>query len=170
MSVSSPPALALLAGEGLPAFEAISPEQVEQAIPLLLEDLARGFTALETQLGQRLQEAEAAGPPLRWEEVMEPLHLLGERLRWSWGVVSHLNGVCNSPELRQAHAAQQASVVAFGNRCGQSQTLYRALRQLRLQGGWDATQQRILAAELRDRKSTRLNSSHSSVSRMPSSA
>ncbi|MFM8277793.1 MAG: M3 family peptidase, partial [Cyanobium sp.] len=81
---------------------------------------------------------------------MDPLHRLGERLRWSWGVVSHLNSVCNTPELRQAHASQQGAVVAFGNRCGQSQLLYRALRQLQAQSGWDSTQQRILEAEIRD--------------------
>jgi oligopeptidase A len=146
MTVSSPPAPALLAGEGLPAFEAIGPEQVDQHIPELLDQLQAGLDQLEAEL----QVALASGEPLAWEQVMDPLHRLGERLRWSWGVVSHLNGVCNSPELRQAHAAQQGGVVAFGNRCGQSQVVYRALRQLQAQSGWDNTQQRILEAEIRD--------------------
>ncbi|MFM8968466.1 MAG: M3 family metallopeptidase, partial [Vulcanococcus sp.] len=47
------------------------------------------------------------------------------------------------------HASQQAAVVAFGNRSGQSLVLYRALKRLREQGGLDAIQERILAAELR---------------------
>jgi oligopeptidase A len=82
---------------------------------------------------------------------MQPLHLLGERLRWSWGVVSHLNGVCNTPELRQAHQNQQAAVVAFGNRAGQSRTIYRALELLQAgDQNLDATQRRIVAAELRE--------------------
>jgi oligopeptidase A len=146
MSVSSPSAPALLAGEGLPAFEAIGPEQVDEHIPELLDQLRAGLDQLEAES----QAALASGEPLAWEQVMDPLQRLGERLRWSWGVVSHLNGVCNSPELRQAHAAQQGAVVAFGNRCGQSQVVYRALRQLQAQGGWDSTQQRILEAEIRD--------------------
>jgi oligopeptidase A len=146
MSVCSPSAPALLAGEGLPAFEAIGPAQVEQHIPELLDQLLTEFDQLEAQLEAALASAE----PLRWEQVMDPLHRLGERLRWSWGVVSHLNSVCNTPELRQAHASQQGAVVAFGNRCGQSQLLYRALRQLQAQSGWDSTQQRILEAEIRD--------------------
>ena len=59
-----------------------------------------------------VEEALAAGKPLAWNSVMDPLHRLGERLRWSWGVVSHLNGVCNNTELREAHASQQAAVSA----------------------------------------------------------
>jgi oligopeptidase A len=82
---------------------------------------------------------------------MEPLHHLGERLRWSWGVVSHLNGVCNTPELREAHQRQQGAVVAFGSRAGQSRVIHAALLRLNAQrDSLDATQQRILDAELRD--------------------
>jgi oligopeptidase A len=136
---------ALLQGHGLPKFEAITPEQVREHIPGLIEDLQNNLSALENSL----ENALASSEPLDWNTVMHPLQRLEERLRWSWGVVSHLNGVCNSPELREAHASQQAAVVAFGNRSGQSVVLYRALRRLREQGGLDATQERILAAELR---------------------
>ncbi len=142
-TLQSPPAL--LAGEGLPSFEAITPDQVVAHIPALLSTLQAELDRLEADL-----TAAAAGRNLGWAEVMDPLHRLGERLRWSWGVVSHLNGVCNSPELREAHASQQAAVVAFGNRAGQSRVLFEALRSLQAQGGLDATQERILTAELRD--------------------
>jgi hypothetical protein len=69
-----------------------------------LSQLEGELDQLEATLAQALEQ----GRPLSWHEVMDPLHRLGERLRWSWGVVSHLNGVCNSPELRAAHASQQA--------------------------------------------------------------
>ena len=143
-TLQSPPAL--LAGEGLPRFEAITPDQVRAHIPELLNGLQAELERVETDLAA----AGAASRPLSWAEVMDPLQRLGERLRWSWGVVSHLNGVCNSPELREAHASQQAAVVAFGNRAGQSRLLFEALRTLQSQGGLDATQERILTAELRD--------------------
>lgn len=140
-------ALPLLAGAGLPKFQDINPEQVNQGIPLLLEQLNTELADLESRLDQRL----ASGKALAWDELMQPLHLLGERLRWSWGVVSHLNGVCNTPELRQAHQSQQAAVVAFGNRVGQSRNIYRALEQLQAgDQNLDATQRRILEAELRE--------------------
>ncbi|QPN56275.1 M3 family metallopeptidase [Synechococcus sp. CBW1107] len=145
-SLLAPP---LLRGEGLPDFPAITPEQVSEQIPVLLDELNAGLSALEQRLDLALDSAE----PLGWAEVMDPLHRLGERLRWSWGVVSHLNGVCNSPELREAHQSQQAAVVAFGNRAGQSRTVYRALERLQEQHRaghlpLDPTQERILDAEL----------------------
>jgi oligopeptidase A len=143
-TLSSPSAL--LAGEGLPAFEAITPDAVDRHMPELMAQLEAELSRIETDLANAI----ASDQPLSWEQVMEPAHRLEERLRWSWGVVSHLNGVCNSPELREAHSHQQAAVVAFGNRAGQSQPIYNALRKLERQGGLDQTQQRILAAELRD--------------------
>jgi oligopeptidase A len=154
-SSSSVATAPLLVGEGLPAFEAITPAQVEEQIPELLSLLNAELDAIEALLGDAL----AAGRPLDWAEVMDPLQRLGEQLRWSWGVVGHLNGVCNSPELRLAHASQQAAVVQFSSRAGQSQRIYQALQSLERQhqaagpngpGRLDATQQRILAAELRD--------------------
>ncbi|MCT0218347.1 M3 family metallopeptidase [Synechococcus sp. CS-1329] len=150
-SLLAPP---LLVGEGLPEFSAISPEQVRQQIPVLLEDLNTGLSELEQRLELALNSSSpATAAPLSWAEVMDPLQRLGERLSWSWGVVSHLNGVCNSPELREAHQSQQGGVVAFGNRAGQSRTLYRALERLQQQHQTgslplDATQERILTAEL----------------------
>ena len=147
-STASPiPVPAILLGEGLPPFEAITAEQVQAHIPALMGQLQDELSALEQQLEQALSN----GTPLAWHQVMDPLQRMGERLRWSWGVVSHLNGVCNSPELREAHASQQAAVVQFGNRAGQSQVIYRALQQLQGQSrDLDATQERILVAELRD--------------------
>ena len=145
MSVTLEPP-ALLAGEGLPQFQAITPDQIQLHIPELLAELESELSTLEAKFAAALEQ----GHPLAWHGVMDPLHRLTERLRWSWGVVSHLNGVCNSLELREAHASQQAAVVAFGQRCGQSQVIYNVLKALQAQGGWDGTQQRILDAELRD--------------------
>ena len=136
----------LLRGHGLPRFEAIDASQVETHIPALIQDLGEQLSALESTLQQRLSDTTA----LSWDEVMTPLHNLGERLRWSWGVVSHLNGVCNSSELREAHAAQQPEVVRFSNRAGQSQVIHQALESLQRNPSHplDSTQIRILDAEL----------------------
>ena len=136
----------LLRGHGLPRFEAIDASQVKAHIPALINDLGEQLSTLESTLQKRL----ADNRPLSWDEVMTPLHLLGERLRWSWGVVSHLNGVCNSSELREAHAAQQPDVVRFGNRAGQSQIIHQALESLQQNPSHplDPTQIRILDAEL----------------------
>ena len=138
---------ALLQGEGIPNFTAITAQQVQDHMPELLCALNKQFSRLE----QDLDKVLVSGKSINWEQVMSPLHQLQEQLRWSWGVVSHLNGVSNTSELRQAHAAQEPEVVRFGNLMGQSQTLHRALRRLKDQTSrplLDSTQQRILNAEL----------------------
>ncbi len=136
----------LLRGEGLPHFEAIDAEQVNNEIPVLLTSLNDQLKTLEAFLEQRL----AGTSTLSWDELMPSLHQLGERLRWSWGVVSHLTGVRNTPELREAHAKQQPEVVRFSNRLGQSQILHEALSRLKSSPAepLDSTQRRILDAEL----------------------
>ena len=136
----------LLAGSGLPAFSAITADQVSADIPKLLIQLDGELQAIEKDLDQRIH----ANEQLSWAQVMGPLQTLGEALRWSWGVVSHLNGVCNSNELRQAHAAQQPEVVRLGNRLGQSRVIYKALCLLRDQPSepLSPAQTRILTSEL----------------------
>ncbi|MEB3240882.1 MAG: M3 family metallopeptidase [Synechococcus sp.] len=134
------PSAELLRGEGLPNYQAISPEAVGEAMPQLLAELEQQLEALETSLTQ--------GGSSSWDQLMAPLQRLGERLRWSWGVVGHLLGVCNTPELREAHEQQQAAVVRFSSRLGQSQPIYNALEQLEAQAeSLDRCQQRIVAQE-----------------------
>ena len=144
MSTSMPSAL--LEGHGLPCFEQITPDLVQQDIPVLLAQLEQQFTELETTLQSRLD----SGASISWEEVMQPMQRIGERLRWSWGVISHLNGVCNSTELREAHAAQQPEVVRLSNRLGQSKVLHQVLCRLQDEPSepLSATRQRILDSEL----------------------
>ena len=136
----------LLQGQGLPEFSAITPDQVKQDIPVILRQVDEDFTAYESRLEAILNSQTA----LDWATVMGPLQEFGERLRWSWGVVSHLNGVCNSPELRTAHAEQQPEVVRLGNRLGQSQVLHSALTRLQESPvvALTPTQSRILRSEL----------------------
>ena len=136
----------LLAGFGLPSFQTINADQVSKDIPQLLSRLETKLQTLE----QDLSSAIDADGPLHWSQVMVPLQQIGESLRWSWGVVSHLNGVCNSPELREAHAAQQPEVVRLGNRLGQSRVIYQALCLLRDKPAesLNPAQQRVLSAEL----------------------
>ena len=136
----------LLQGQGLPEFRAITADQVKQDIPVILKQVDEAFTTYERRL-EAILNSETA---LDWSTVMGPLQEFGERLRWSWGVVSHLNGVCNSSELRAAHADQQPEVVRLGNRLGQSQVLHSALTRLQESPvvALTPTQSRILRSEL----------------------
>jgi len=130
----------LLAG-GLPRFDLIQPEHVVPGIRVLLEELERDFASIE----------QHAAPS--WEAVVEPLEHLNDRLALAWGTVGHLMGVRNSEALRTGYETVQPDVVTFSLRVGQSQPVYRALKELRDGPAWaglDATQQRIVTALVRD--------------------
>ena len=131
----------LLKGSGLPEFAEIKPEQVESAFNTLLKDLDAQLTNLEAKVQSN------------WKALVEPLEEITERLIWSWGVVSHLMGVKNSPELRQTYEAVQPAVVQFSNRLSQSQPIYNAFKQIRTSDTWnnlDSAQQRIVESAVRD--------------------
>jgi oligopeptidase A len=129
----------LLIGQGLPPFQAIAPEHVIPAMTQLLEVLEQEFAALEANVQPT------------WEGSVEPLQKIGEKLGWSWGVVGHLMGVKNSPELREAHVTIQPQVIQFATKLGQSQPIYTALKALRQSDTWqalEAAQQRIIDAAI----------------------
>ncbi|QLE55833.1 M3 family metallopeptidase [Nostoc sp. TCL26-01] len=131
----------LLQGAGLPPFTQIKPEQVESAFAELLAKLAQQLTTLE----------ETVQPT--WNGLVVPLEQLTERLNWSWGIVNHLMGVKNSPELRAAHEAVQPQVIQLINQLGQSQPIYHAFKELRAGEHWqtlEPAQQRIVTAAIRD--------------------
>ena len=131
----------LLRGKGLPPFEAIKPEHVVPAVTQLLAELDEELAILEAKVTPT------------WSGLVEPLDRLGERLTWSWGIVSHLMGVKNSPELREAYEAIQPQVVQFSNKLNQSQPLYKAFKALREGDAWnslEAAQQRIVEAAIKD--------------------
>jgi oligopeptidase A len=131
----------LLKGSGLPPFTQIQPEQVEPAFQQLLAELEQELATLEANVQPT------------WQGLVEPLEKLSERLSWSWGIVNHLMGVKNSPELRTAHEAVQPGVVQFYNKLGQSQPIYNAFKELRASDSWntlDSAQQRIVEAAIRD--------------------
>ncbi|MEA5513535.1 M3 family metallopeptidase [Nodularia sp. UHCC 0506] len=131
----------LLKGSGLPPFGEIQPEQIVPAFTELLAELDHKLTSLEANIQPT------------WSGLVEPLEKLTEQLNWSWGIVSHLMGVKNSPELREAYETVQPQVIQFLNKLGQSQPIYHALKELRASDNWatlESAQQRIVEAGIRD--------------------
>jgi len=136
---------ALLKGEGLPDYNQITPNEITENIPKLIKDLNEKLNKLEEQLDKKLSTQNS----LSWDDVMPQLYEIGEKLRWSWGVVSHLNSVCNSSELREVHSNQQPKIVRFSNQLAQNEVIYKALLSLKEYGKIkDETQIRIIETEL----------------------
>jgi oligopeptidase A len=141
MSAVTIPQNPLLKGTGLPPFTEIQPEQVIPAFDQLLKELDEELTTLEANVQPT------------WSGLVEPLEKLTDRLTWSWGIVSHLMGVKNSPELREAFETVQPGVVQFSTKLGQSQIIYNAFKELRASDTWatlEPAQHRIVAAAIRD--------------------
>ncbi|MEB3289448.1 MAG: M3 family metallopeptidase [Leptolyngbya sp.] len=131
----------LLIGQGLPPFDQIEVAHIESGIATLLESLQSSLTQLESHVVPT------------WDGLVEPLTHLEERLSWTWGILGHLMGVKNSPELRAAYEAVQPALVQFSTQMGQSKPLYDAFKQLRASADWnhfDPAQQRIVETSIRE--------------------
>ncbi len=131
----------LLIGKGLPPFDKIEASHVVPAITELLKQLETDLTNLEANVTPT------------WEGLVEPLTAMEEKLGWSWGIVGHLMGVKNSPELRETYETMQPEIVKFYNKLSQSKPLYEAFKGLRNSADWDSfepAQQRIIESSLRD--------------------
>ena len=133
----------LLQDFDLPPFSAIRPEHVEPAIDQILAD-NRAAVA-------RLLETQRENPS--WSGLVQALDELGARLGQAWGPVSHLNAVCNSPELRDAYQACLPKLSEYYTELGQNRALfeaYKALAESPQAAGFDVAQKTILEHALRD--------------------
>jgi oligopeptidase A len=138
---SSNPFLDPAAHERLPSFTSLAPSHIEPGIRTLSESVLAGLAAVE------------ANATPTWEGTVAALEALTEPLFTAWGVVQHLMGVQNSPELRAAHDAVQKDVVQVSMRVAQSEPIYRAMRALKDGAAWsdlDGAQKRIVLGALRE--------------------
>ncbi len=103
----------------LPAFNNIS-----------IPDLPAQLEALLDQCRQRVDQLVKQPPPFTWDNLMVPLEELDDRIEKFWSPVSHLNGVMNSDELRQAYEACLPRLTAYQSEMGQNRALYDAVKSL----------------------------------------
>jgi len=109
----------LLADAELPAFSAIAPEHVNPAI----DEVLAGFRAEVDRL--------TADPSARdFASLLAPLERWEEKLGRSFSPVSHLHGVKDSPELREAYSAALEKLTEHGTELGQNRELYEAVKAL----------------------------------------
>ncbi|ACB53116.1 oligopeptidase A [Crocosphaera subtropica ATCC 51142] len=131
----------LLIGQGLPPFDKITHDHVIPAMTELLQELEA-----------KLSDLEAKVQPT-WEGLVEPLTEIEEKFSWSWGIVGHLMGVKNSPELRNAYETVQPQVIHFVNKLSQSKPIYEAFKSLQESKLWNTlenAQKRIVETAIRE--------------------
>jgi oligopeptidase A len=132
----------LLDFSGLPRFADIAIEHVAPAIRQLLDE--------NRQLLIRL---ELPGTPATWDDFVQPMTDASERLGRAWGIVSHLHGVNDVPEWREAYNAMLPEVTRFYAELGQNLALYDKYKALAASPAYaqlSPTRKRIIDHEIRD--------------------
>ena len=132
----------LLDFNGLPRFATIRTEHIAPAVEALLTE--------NRALINRLTATSVAAT---WEGFVAPLEDANERLGRAWGVVGHLHGVLDSPELREAYNANQPGIVQYWTELGQNLALFEKYKALRASAEFaplKGQQQKIIDNEIRD--------------------
>ena len=130
----------LLEMTGLPAFSRISPDLVEPAIDILLE---HNRTEIQRLLESRQEYT--------WQNLVEPLERLDDRLSRAWSPVSHMNSVVNNEQLRAAYNACLPKLSDYATELGQNTDLCNAYKQVaQYQERLDPAQRKLLDNALRD--------------------
>ena len=100
-------------GRGIPAYAEVKPEHINSAISYLLKEAEAA-----------VHKATDTNTPCTWNALAEPLEDATESLGRSWSVISHLNSVADTPELRAAYGEMLPQVTAFFSSLSQNLALY----------------------------------------------
>ncbi|MEY3485355.1 MAG: hypothetical protein RLZZ586_1078, partial [Pseudomonadota bacterium] len=123
-------------------YDQVKPEQIAPAIEFLLSGCEAAVT-----------KAIDPKTPASWNDLAEPLEDATEQLGRSWGVVSHLNAVADTPELRAAYGAMLPKVTAFFASLGQNLELYKRYKEIKAGAEFaklSPEQQKVIDNSLRD--------------------
>jgi oligopeptidase A len=129
-------------GRGIPEYAQIKPEHIDPAISFLL-----------TQAESAVIHATDSSTPCTWNALVESLEDATERLGRSWGVISHLNSVADTAELRAAYGAMLPQVTAFFSHLSQNLALYEKFKALKSSGEFTlltSAQKKVIQNSLRD--------------------
>jgi oligopeptidase A len=132
----------LLDFSGLPRFDAIKPEHVTPAVEHLL---AKNREAVAT--------LEQPGATVTWDNFVTPLENVTELLGRAWGIVSHLNNVVDTPELRATYNENLPKVTEFWTALAQNENLFAKYKALRASAEFAAlspARKRIVDNAIRD--------------------
>ena len=132
----------LLDFSDLPRFDTFAPAYVTPALDVLL-----------TKAREVVQTLAAPAATISWENFVEPLENATEKLGRAWGVVSHLNAVMDTPELRATYNENQPKVTEFWTELGQNLALFDKYKALKASASYvdlSATRKKIIDNAIRD--------------------
>ena len=129
-------------GRGIPAYAEVKPEHIDSAISYLLK-------AAEAAV----DKATDVNTPCTWDALAEPLEDATESLGRSWSVISHLNSVADTPELRAAYGEMLPQVTAFFSSLSQNLALYEKFKVIQSSSEFSKlgmAQKKVIENALRD--------------------
>lgn len=107
----------LLDTDRLPQFSLINPLHIEQAIDFLLRDNRQRIAAL-------LKKTDL----YTWDNTLQILEELDDRLNQAWSPASHLHSVADNEALRRTYNACLPKLSEYATELGQNEDLYKAYK------------------------------------------
>jgi len=106
--------------DSLPLFDQIKPEHISPAIESILKEA--------NSLIHSLKEMKA---PASWDNFVEPIEIISEKISRAWGQIEHLNAVVNSDHLRKAYNDNLIKLTEFYTNLSQDESLYKKYQSLK---------------------------------------
>ena len=103
---------------GNPKWENLQPHHIREDITLALEKAEKNLQKIRD-----LQSDETT-----FANTVKALENASYELNYAWGLITHLDAVCNSPELREVHNEMLPAVSAFGAKISLDPELWKALQ------------------------------------------
>jgi oligopeptidase A len=129
-------------GRGIAAYPEVKPAHIAPAIEFLL-----------AQAQNAVDLATHSDTAATWDALVEPLEDATESLGRSWGVISHLNSVADTPQLRTAYGEMLPKVTAFFSSLSQNLALYQKFKALSTSPAFQkltSAQKKVIENSLRD--------------------
>ena len=126
---------------GFPRFEEIQIDQIEPTLDELL-----------VENKQSIDNLVASTPQPSWNNFMKPLEQLDDCLERAWAPVSHLNGVKDSDELREAYQSCLPKLSDYASEVGQNRALFEKIKAIADSHDFDdlsAAQKKVIENDLR---------------------
>jgi oligopeptidase A len=106
--------------ESLPLFDRIEPDHISPAIGSVLNEA--------NTLIHSLKEMNS---PTSWNNFVEPIEIISEKISRAWGQIEHLNAVVNSDSLRKAYNDNLIKLTEFYTNLSQDESLYKKYQSLK---------------------------------------
>ncbi len=132
-------------GQSLPNFSAINLDSVEKELEIILNNNLSDIN--------KLLEKNTV---YTWDNLMQPMEELNDKLHHFWSPIQHMNGVINSPKLREVINNCLPKLSDYSSEISQNETLFHAVESIDIKN-LDIAQQKTIENDIRNFKLAGVN-------------